>query len=231
MLIRQLFDKNSCTFTYLIGSKDKNSIIIDPVLNNVDVYLTLINQLNLNLVYSLETHTHADHISGSGELRNILNCESIVGNESGIECASKLIEDNEYLTIDDINIRVLYTPGHTNDSYCFLVDSIKPGILFTGDTLLIRGTGRTDFQNGDPSKLYDSITNKIFILYDDTEIYPGHDYNGFSKSTIEEEKNYNPRLNLKSKKEFIDLMNNLDLPDPDMMDIAIPLNENCGLEK
>jgi glyoxylase-like metal-dependent hydrolase (beta-lactamase superfamily II) len=154
-----------------------------------------------------------------------------VGNESGVECASKLIEDNEYLTIDDINIRVLYTPGHTNDSYCFLVDSIKPGILFTGDTLLIRGTGRTDFQNGDPSKLYDSITNKIFILYDDTEIYPGHDYNGFSKSTIEEEKNYNPRLNLKSKKEFIDLMNNLDLPDPDMMDIAIPLNENCGLEK
>ena len=231
MLIRQLFDKNSCTFTYLIGSKDKNSIIIDPVLNNVDVYLTLINQLNLNLVYSLETHTQSDHISGSGELRNILNCESIVGNESGIECASKLIEDNEYLRIDDINIRVLYTPGHTNDSYCFLVDSIKPAILFTGDTLLIRGTGRTDFQNGDPSKLYDSIINKIFILYDDTEIYPGHDYNGLSKSTIKEEKNHNPRLNLKSKKEFIDLMNNLDLPDPDIMDIAIPLNENCGLEK
>jgi len=230
MLFRQFFDKESFTFTYLLGSNKQNAIIFDPVSNKIEDYLTIIKQLDVNLKYTIDTHTHADHISCSGELRNLLGCESIAGKESAVECATTHIEDNQILVLDDIKVKALYTPGHTDDSYCYLIESSIPKILLTGDTLLIRGTGRTDFQNGDSEALYNSIFEKLLTLDDCTEIYPGHDYNGFNKSTIWEERKYNPRLNFSSKQEFIDFMNNLDLPDPMMMDIAIPLNENCGIE-
>ena len=229
MLFRQLFDTRSSTFTYLLASNQGNAIIIDPVLDKTLVYETLIGQLGLSLKYSLETHIHADHTSGSGQLRELLRCETVSG-VSGPKCSSYKIQDQEILEIDEIRLKAIFTPGHTDDSYSYLLESVEPYLLFSGDTLLIRGTGRTDFQNGDPGTLYDSITTKLFTLPQTTKIFPGHDYNGFTESTIKEEVTFNPRLN-NNKESFINIMNSLDLPSPAMMDLVIPLNKNCGLEK
>ena len=226
MIFRQLFDRQSSTFSYILGSTSGNAIIIDPVHENVLIYETLLGQLELNLKFSMETHIHADHISGSGQLKELLGCETISGH-SGAKCSSITMRDQEELELDDIKLRAIYSPGHTDDSYCFLIESVEPYLLFSGDTLLIRGTGRTDFQNGDPGTLYDSITSKLFTLPETTKIFPGHDYNGFTESSIKEEITFNPRLN-NNKESFIDIMNSLDLPSPTMMDVVVPLNQNCG---
>jgi sulfur dioxygenase len=229
MLFRQLFDTQSSTYTYLLASNKGNAIIVDPVLEKTLVYKTLLEQLDLRLKYSIETHIHADHISGSGQLRELLNCETVSG-RSGPKCSSYKIQDEEILAMDEIRLKAIATPGHTDDSYSYLLESTEPYLLFTGDTLLIRGTGRTDFQNGDPGTLYDSITSKLFTLPETTKIFPGHDYNGFTESTIKEEITFNLRLN-NNKEDFINIMNSLNLPSPAMMDLVIPLNKNCGLEK
>jgi len=229
MLFRQLFDTQSSTYTYLLASNKGNAIIVDPVLEKTLVYKTLLEQLDLRLKYSIETHIHADHISGSGQLRELLNCETVSG-RSGPKCSSYKIQDEEILAMDEIRLKAIATPGHTDDSYSYLLESTEPYLLFTGDTLLIRGTGRTDFQNGDPGTLYDSITSKLFTLPETTKIFPGHDYNGFTESTIKEEITFNLRLN-NNKEDFINIMNSLNLPSPALMDLVIPLNKNCGLEK
>jgi len=229
MLFRQLFDTQSSTYTYLLASNKGNAIIVDPVLEKTLVYKTLLEQLDLRLKYSIETHIHADHISGSGQLRELLNCETVSG-RSGPKCSSYKIQDEEILEMDEIRLKAIAIPGHTDDSYSYLLESTEPYLLFTGDTLLIRGTGRTDFQNGDPATLYDSITSKLFSLPETTKIFPGHDYNGFTESTIKEEITFNLRLN-NNKEDFINIMNSLNLPSPAMMDLVIPLNKNCGLEK
>ena len=229
MIFRQLLDKRSSTFSYILGSTSGNAIIIDPVHENVLIYETLLRQLELNLKFSMETHIHAYHISGSGQLKELLGCETISGH-SGAKCSTITMVDQEELEIDDIKLRAIYSPGHTADSYCFLLESVEPYLLFSGDTLLIRGNGRTDFQNGNPETLYDSITQKLFLLPESTKVFPGHDYNGFTMSTIKEEKLYNPRFN-SNKEHFINVMNSLHLPSPAMMDVVIPLNKNCGMEK
>ena len=229
MLFRQLFHASSSTFTYLLASKQGNAVIIDPVLDKNLVYKTLLEQLGLTLSYSIDTHIHADHTSGSGQLRELLGCETVSG-VSGPKCSSHNIQDQEILEIDEVRIKAIFTPGHTDDSYSYLLESVEPYFLFSGDTLLIRGTGRTDFQNGDPGTLYDSITTKLFTLPQTTKIFPGHDYNGFTESTIKEEVTFNPTLN-NNKESFVNIMNSLDLPSPAMMDVVVPLNKNCGMEK
>jgi len=226
MLIRQLFDAQTFTYTYLVAAAyGKEAILVDPVDSKIEQYLKLIKELDLKLKYVFDTHVHADHITAAGKLREITGCTTILGAETGVPCASKTITDKEKITIEDIEFTALKTPGHTQDSYCLYTK----GVLFTGDTLFIRGTGRTDFQAGNPEQQYDSIVNKLFTLPEDTIIYPGHDYNGNTTSTIYEEKNFNPRLAGKSIEEFKEIMNNLNLPNPKLMDIAVPANLKCGL--
>jgi len=227
MIFRQLFDHTSSTYTYLISSgRGREALIIDPVLENVDRYLKLIHELDLKLVKVIDTHIHADHISGMAELRDKTNCTTIMGDKTQAEVASMSVSDGETIKIEDINLKSLYTPGHTSDSFSFLMNDR----VFTGDLLLIRGTGRTDFQNGNPSDSYDSIFNILLKLPEKTLVYPAHDYKGDMVSTIEEEKKFNPRLQVKSKNEYADLMNNLNLPDPKMMDVAIPGNLKLGID-
>jgi len=226
MLIRQLFDAQTFTYTYLVAAAyGKEAILVDPVDSKIEQYLKLIKELDLKLKYVFDTHVHADHITAAGKLREMTGCTTILGAETGAPCASKTITDKEKITIEDIEFTALKTPGHTQDSYCLYTK----GVLFTGDTLFIRGTGRTDFQAGNPEQQYDSIVNKLFTLPEDTIIYPGHDYNGNTTSTIYEEKNFNPRLAGKSIEEFKEIMNNLNLPNPKLMDIAVPANLKCGL--
>lgn len=225
MLFRQLFDSESSTYTYLLAEDyGKKAVIIDPVKKNVAQYVMLIKQLDLQLIAALDTHLHADHITAIGELSKTLKCQSMMGEQSQARGVSARFRDNDILNFDGISLTVLYTPGHTDDSYCFLMDDR----VFTGDTLFIRGTGRTDFQNGSPSQQYDSLLNRLLCLKETTLVYPGHDYNGMTVSTIGEEIKYNPRLNVKSREEYIALMNNLNLAKPKMMDIAVPANKNCG---
>ncbi|KTD21661.1 MBL fold metallo-hydrolase [Legionella londiniensis] len=226
MLFRQLFDSESSTYTYLIAADyGKKAVIIDPVKKNVSQYVQLIRELGLTLVAALDTHLHADHVTGIGELRETLQCQSMMGEQSLADCVSKKFRDKDQLEFDGLTLTMFHTPGHTDDSYCFFVNDR----VFTGDTLLIRGTGRTDFQNGDAGKEYDSIMNCLFNLPEKTLVYPGHDYKGMTVSSIAEEKKYNPRLQVKNREEYIELMNNLNLPNPKMMDIAVPANRNCGL--
>ncbi len=225
MLFRQLFDIESSTYTYLLAADHaKKAVIIDPVKKNVGQYLMLIKQLDLTLAAAIDTHLHADHITALGELCKILDCESMMGIQSQADCVIKF-KDNDILDFDELRLKAIYTPGHTNDSYCFLMNDR----VFTGDTLFIRGTGRTDFQNGCPSQQYDSLLNRLLCLPENTLVYPGHDYNGMTVSTIGEEKRFNPRLQVKSRQEYIDLMDNLNLPKPKMMDIAVPANRKCGI--
>ncbi|MDE1995542.1 MAG: MBL fold metallo-hydrolase [Rhizobiaceae bacterium] len=228
MIFRQLFDSVSGTYTYLIASRrGGEALIIDPVLEKVDRYLQLVRELDLKLVKAVDTHLHADHITGLGALRDQTHCITVMGEQTKADVVSMRVGEGDRVSIEGLSLDVLYTPGHTDDSYSFLMD----GRVFTGDTLLIRGTGRTDFQNGDPRMQYDSIFNKLLRLPDDTLLYPAHDYKGDTVSTIGEEKLFNPRLRVKSIDEYVNLMNNLNLPNPKMMDVAVPANVHVGLHQ
>lgn len=227
MIFRQIFDSNSSTYTYLISSgKGREALIIDPVLEKVDQYLKLLNELELKLVKVIDTHIHADHISGIAELRDKTNCVTVMGDKTTADVVAMKVSDDEIIKIDGINLKALYTPGHTSESFSFLMDDR----VFTGDALLIKGTGRTDFQNGNPKDSYNSLFGKLLKLPDETLVYPAHDYKGETVSTIIEEKKFNPRLQVSSIDEYVEIMNNLNLPDPKMMDIAVPSNLNLGID-
>src|SRR3984893_2597580 len=228
MIFRQLFDSTSGTYTYLLASRQGGeALIIDPVLDKVDRYLQLIRELDLKLVKAVDTHLHADHITGLGALRDRTHCITVMGEQSQADVVSMRVAEGDRVEVEGVRLDVLYTPGHTDDSYSFLL----PDRVFTGDTLLIRGTGRTDFQNGDPRAQYDSIFNKLLKLPDAMLVYPAHDYKGDTVSTIGEEKLFNPRLRVKSMDEYAELMNNLKLPNPKMMDVAVPANMRVGLHQ
>jgi len=228
MIFRQLFDSVSSTYTYLIASRrGGEALIIDPVLEKVDRYLQLVRELDLKLVKAVDTHLHADHITGLGALRDRTHCITVMGEQTHADVVSMRVSEGDRVQIEGVSLQALYTPGHTDDSYSFLMGDR----VFTGDTLLIRGTGRTDFQNGNAHAQYDSIFNKLLKLPEDTLVYPAHDYKGDLVSTIGEEKRFNPRLNVKSVDEYVDLMNNLKLPNPKMMDIAVPANMHVGLHQ
>ena len=226
MIFKQFFDKTSSTYTYLISSgKGREALIIDPVLENVENYIKILNELELRLVKVVDTHIHADHISGMGELRDRTNCVTVMGDQAPANVVSMKVSDNEELKIENIKLKALFTPGHTSESFSFLMNDR----VFTGDTLLIKGTGRTDFQNGNPKDSYNSIFNILLKLPEETLVYPAHDYKGETVSTIGEERMFNPRLQVKSIDEYVEIMNNLNLPDPKMMDIAVPGNLNLGI--
>jgi glyoxylase-like metal-dependent hydrolase (beta-lactamase superfamily II)/rhodanese-related sulfurtransferase len=228
MIFRQLFDQTSCTYTYLLASRHGGeALIIDPVLERVDRYIQLLDELDLKLVKVVDTHVHADHITGMGELRNRTRCITVMGEQSPVDVVSMRVKEGETVDIEGLALEVLYTPGHTSDSYSFLMDDR----VFTGDTLLIRGTGRADFQNGDPRAQYDSLFNKLLKLPDDTLVYPAHDYKGDTVSTIEEEKAFNPRLQVDSVDAYVDIMNSLNLSNPKMMDVAVPANMKQGADQ
>ena len=223
MIFRQFFDSDSSTYSYLLASGEgREAVLIDPVKEHTSQYLQLIEELGLRLVRAIDTHTHADHVTALGELRSRSGCVTIMGEYTEAECVSQTVRDGEQLDIDGIRLKALYTPGHTDESFSFVLGNEQA--VFTGDVLLIRGTGRTDFQGGDPYKSYDSIVNRLFRLPDAAMVYPAHDYKGQTVSTIGEERRFNPRLAGKSADEYADIMNQLDLPDPRMMDVAIPAN-------
>ena len=227
MIFRQLFDLKSSTYTYLIASgKGREAIIIDPVLENVQQYLSILTNLDLKLVKVIDTHIHADHISGIAELRDKTNCVTIMGDQTPADVVAMRVSDEDKIPCDGFDLQAIYTPGHTSESFSYLMKDR----VFTGDTLLIKGTGRTDFQNGNPKDSYNSIFNKLLKLPEDTLVYPAHDYKGETVSTIGEEKNFNPRLQVKSIDEYVEIMNNLNLPDPQMMDIAVPSNLKLGID-
>src|SRR5215216_1543386 len=226
MIFRQLFDSTSGTYSYLLASRrGGEALIIDPVLEKVDRYLQLLRELDLKLVKAVDTHLHADHVTALGALRDRTHCITVMGEESGVDVVSMRVTEGDKVEIEGVALDVLYTPGHTDDSYSFLL----PDRVFTGDTLLIRGTGRTDFQNGDPRAQYQSIFGKLLKLPDQTFVFPAHDYKGDTVSTIGEERKFNPRLQVKSVDEYVALMNNLKLPNPRMMDVAVPANMRVGL--
>ena len=226
MIFRQLFDSVSGTYSYLLASRSGGeALIIDPVLEKVDRYLQLIAELDLKLVKAVDTHLHADHITGLGALRDRTHCITVMGENTKADVVSMRLAEGDKLTIEGVSMDVLYTPGHTDDSYSFLMRDR----VFTGDTLLIRGTGRTDFQNGDARAQYESLFGKLLRLPDETMVFPAHDYKGDTVSTIGEERRYNPRLQVKSVDEYVALMANLKLPNPKMMDVAVPSNMKIGL--
>src|SRR5579862_8682407 len=228
MIFRQLFDATSGTYTYLLASRHGGeAMIIDPVLEKVDRYLKLMEELDLKLVKAVDTHLHADHITGLGALRDRTRCITVMGEQTKADVVSMRVADGEMLEIEGAALNVIYTPGHTDDSYSFLMGDR----VFTGDTLLIRGTGRTDFQNGDPRAQYESIFGRLLKLPDETLIYPGHDYKGDTVSTLGEERRCNPRLQVKSVDEYVELMRNLKLASPKMMDVAVPANMKIGLHQ
>ena len=221
MIFNQLFDDKSSTYTYIISSgKGREALIIDPVIENTEKYLKLLKNLNLKLVKVIDTHIHADHISGLNELNKTTNCTRIMGEQSLSEVVDLHVKEGEKIKIENIELTSIYTPGHTNCSYSFLMEDR----VFTGDTLLINGTGRTDFQNGNSTDQYHSLFNRVLKLPEKTLVYPAHDYKGKKVSTIGQQKHTNPRLQVKSSNEYVELMNSLNLPNPKMMDIAVPAN-------
>lgn len=225
-IVRQLFDIDTCTYTYLIASGiGREAVLIDPVDTKLPQYLQLLKELEIKLVYALDTHVHADHITALGGLRRETGCQSVMGFESKAECVSLRVKEGNVIKFDGVEIHPLYTPGHTDDSYCYLMGDK----VFTGDTLLIRGTGRTDFQNGNAQAQYHSLFDKLLKLDDNTQVYPAHDYHGLTVSTIGEEKKFNPRLQVTSMAEYVEIMQNLKLPNPKYMDVAVPANLKCGL--
>ena len=225
MIFRQLFDKNSSTYTYLIASeKGREALIIDPVLENIDIYIKTLNELDLKLVKVIDTHIHADHITGASQLNKKTNCCTIMGEHTPAESVQIKVKEDEIIKIDRLKIKTIYTPGHTSDSYSFLMNNL----IFSGDTLLINGTGRTDFQNGNAKDAYHSIFGKLLKLPEDTILYPGNDYNGKKMSTIGNEIKFNPRLQVNSENEYEEIMNNLNLPKPKLMDINVPRNIKLG---
>lgn len=229
MIFRQLFDTESSTYTYLLGDEaSRQSVLIDPVIEKTQDYLQLLKELDLSLSLAIDTHTHADHITALGKLRDHTGCETMIGRQSNSACASNTFVDGDELHIGALTLRALYTPGHTDDSYSFVLQIGEKTYLFTGDTLLIRGTGRTDFQNGDAHQQYNSLWKKLLSYGDDTIIYPAHDYKGWMQSTVGEEKRFNPRLQAKTPEDYADLMGSLNLPNPKLMDVAVPANRACG---
>ena len=222
MIFEQLFDIKSSTYTYIVSSgKSREALIIDPVIENTNKYIKVLKNLDLKLVKVIDTHIHADHISGLNELSKRTNCAKIMGEHSVSEVIDIRVKDNEKIKIENIELISMYTPGHTDCSYSFLMNDR----VFTGDTLLIDSTGRTDFQRGSSYDAYDSLFNKLLKLPEKTLVYPAHDYNGKKHSTIENEKNNNPRLQVSSPEEYAEIMNNLKLEDPKVMDIAVPANK------
>ena len=225
MIFRQVFDNKSSTYTYVIASaKGREAAIIDPVLENVDEYIQLLKELDLKLVKVIDTHIHADHVTGASKLKQATNCTTLMGEHTPADTVEIKVKDNELIKIDGLKIKSLYTPGHTSDSYSFLLDNY----LFSGDTLLINGTGRTDFQNGSSKDAYNSLFNNILKLPEETLVYPGHDYNGKFSSTIGNEKKFNPRLQVKSVDEYVEIMSNLNLSKPEMMDSNVSKNIRLG---
>ena len=225
MIFKQVFDEKSSTYTYLIASsKGREALIIDPVLDNVEDYIKLLTELDLKLVKVIDTHIHADHVTGAGKLRDKTKCATIMGEHSPAETVEIKVKDDEYINLDHLKIRAMYTPGHTSDSYSFLLDNY----LFSGDTLLINGTGRTDFQNGSSKDAYNSIFNKLLKLPEETFLYPAHDYKGQKVSTIGKEKKHNPRLQVSSVDEYIEIMSNLNLKKPAEIESNVSRNINLG---
>jgi sulfur dioxygenase len=225
MIFRQLFDHPSGTYSYVLASRPGGeALIIDSVIEHVNEYLGLIEQLGSKLALAIDTHVHADHVTALGELRDRAGCPTLMGEFSRADCVSRRVKDGETIAFDGIELTALYTPGHTGDSYSFVMSDR----VFTGDALLIRGTGRTDFQNGDPYAAYDSLFNKLLKLPDATLVYPAHDYKGWTVSTIGEEKRYNTRLQVRSAQDYAAMMTSLKLPDPKLMDVAVPANLSCG---
>ena len=225
MILKQVFDTKSSTYTYLIASaKGREAVIIDPVIENVHDYIKILNDLDLKLVKVIDTHIHADHITGASDLKKITQCSTVMGKHSPADAVDIKVNDDELINIDNFKIKSLYTPGHTSDSYSFLLNNY----LFTGDTLLINGTGRTDFQNGNSKDAYNSIFNKLLKLPEETLVYPGHDYNGKFVSSIKDEKKFNPRLQVNSADEYEDIMSNLNLSKPDLMDTNVSRNMKLG---
>ncbi len=229
MKLEQLFDAPTGTYSYLLWDEtSKQAALIDSVLEQFERDVKLIKQLGLELKYTMETHVHADHVTASGLLRKEFGSAVMVHESSGLTCADKLLTDGDTLLLGDQSIRVIYTPGHTDTCVSFAID----GAVFTGDALLIDGSGRTDFQSGDAKALYHSITQKLFTLDGETTVYPGHDYIGMTSSTIAREKAFNSRLgNNRSEEAFVAIMDALDLEPPKRIDIAVPGNMQCGLEK
>jgi len=226
MIFRQIFDSVSSTYTYLLASRrGGEALIIDSVLDKVDRYIQLLQELELKLVKAVDTHLHADHITGLGALRDRTRCITVMGEQSRVDVVSMRVTEGDHIEIEGLTLDVLYTPGHTDDSYSFLMADR----VFTGDTLLIRGTGRTDFQNGNAGAQYDSIFGKLLKLPDETLVYPAHDYKGDTVSTIAEERAFNPRLQVGSKQQYVELMSGLDLANPKMMDVAVPANMRVGM--
>jgi glyoxylase-like metal-dependent hydrolase (beta-lactamase superfamily II)/rhodanese-related sulfurtransferase len=228
MIFRQLFDSVSGTYSYLLASRaGGEALILDPVLEKADRYCQLLRELNLKLVKAVDTHLHADHVTGLGALRDRTHCITIMGEQSKADVVSMRVSDGDKVMIEGLSLDVMYTPGHTDDSYSYLMGDR----VFTGDTLLIRGTGRTDFQNGSARSQYDSIFNRLLKLPDETMVFPAHDYKGDTVSTIGEEKRHNPRLQVKSIDEYVELMGNLNLPNPKLMDVVLPANMHVGLHQ
>ena len=225
MIFKQVFDTKSSTYTYIIASAEgREALIIDPVLENVEDYIKILNQLNLKLVKVIDTHIHADHVTGAGKLRDKTKCVTIMGEHTPTDAVEVKVKDDEIIKLDKLNFRALYTPGHTSDSFCFLMDNY----LFSGDTLLINGTGRTDFQNGNSKDAYNSIFNRLLKLPEETLLYPAHDYKGQTFSTIGKEKRSNPRLQVKNVDEYIEIMNNLNLQKPEKIDYNVENNLKLG---
>lgn len=229
MLLRQLFDPVSNAYTYLLASDiGREAMIIDPVKERTRQYLTLMSELRLKLAIAIDTHLHADHVTALGDLREATGCATVMGENSRVDCVSRRIGDSELLHADGLSLIGIATPGHTAESFSFFLAHEGTRAVFTGDVLLIRGTGRTDLQGGDPHESYRSITRKLFTLPESTIVYPGHDYRGCTCSTIAEERRYNPRLANRSEAAYVDLMRDLSLPHPKMMDVAVPANLACG---
>ena len=225
MIFKQVFDIKSSTYTYLIASaKGREAVIIDPVLENVDEYINILKELDLKLVKVIDTHIHADHITGASKLKRTTNCKTLMGEHTPAETVEIKVKDEEIIKLDQLEIKALHTPGHTSDSYSFLMDNH----LFSGDTLLINGTGRTDFQNGSAKDAYNSIFNRLLVLPEETLLYPAHDYNGKKVSSIGNEKKFNPRLQVRNEEEYVEIMNNLNLPEPKLMDINVTRNIKLG---
>ena len=229
MLFKQFFEKESSTYTYLLACEQtKEAVLIDPVTSEVEHYLAELEQHGLKLLYTLDTHVHADHVTAANALREICGSRSILHRNSGVECGDIYITDRSAVRVGTILIEARYTPGHTNACTSYVVENM----VFTGDALLIDGCGRTDFQEGNANTLYDSIHQQLFTLPDETIVYPGHDYKGRLSSTIGHERQYNSRLGQhRSREEFIEIMNNLNLPYPAKIDIALPANKACGASK
>ncbi len=226
MLFRQLYDQDTSTYTYLLADEtSREAVLIDPVIEQVDRDQALLTELGLTLRYCLETHVHADHVTGTGELRQRLGCLGIVPAGAEVSCADRHIQDGEMLTVGSLEIVAIATPGHTDSHMAYLANGTH---LFTGDALFIRGCGRTDFQSGDAGILYDSVTQKLFSLPAETLVYPGHDYRGHSLSTIGEEVQWNPRFVGRDRNSFISFMDSLDLPNPKKIMEAVPANQSCG---